>query len=223
MPKLTINRHISIILLSTFLISGCAHVSTVTQIVDLARSVIELVNTFSDNNKTFTKKVLDITQITQDGIKEGKSLTVIANFWEKHWLQVNEDYLELRHSLTEVKSKSEEYFLALEKSNTEILNDSLRTDDINKTHRLRADWQTEYNKALLNLENVEKMLISGNDYKIILRNAAGRAELLNTISELQNIAIQAHKLSISIESFELSAKNIFQTHDLNRNEDYSTN
>ncbi|WP_305952605.1 hypothetical protein [Emticicia oligotrophica] len=188
----------------------CTQVKNVKSIIDLATSVIEIINAFSESNVSFTNKVKETTELTSKTLNSGGDVKEVAIFWEKYWEEITTDYGNLNNQLSVIKDESLKYFAILDENNALIVDASLRQQDSLKTAQLRQRWDFEYQKASNRIAEIGVMITKGNDYNIILRNTAGRAEIIQSISALNDISYRADLLATDIRVFAINAKAIFQ-------------
>jgi hypothetical protein len=177
--------------------------------VDLSRTIINIIDDFSEANKQFANDVNDVVNTNNDAIRSKDNIVSVATNWENSWPKIHTDFDNLKKSLNEIHLKSIEYFTALKTGNAAIRDPQVKAEDSLKTGQLAQKWQVEYLKATANLDRVEAMLSAGDDYQILLRNNAVRAELSNSITALKGISNQANVLAANIQIFETNAKEIF--------------
>ncbi len=192
-------------------LAGCgANPQTVTGLIALAKSVIELVDTFAEKSDRFTQRVNKVTDITLGNLNTQQEIGPIAQFWEKQWMDIHTRFDELNEHLQEINQRSSLYFQALDENNAKISNDQLRQQDFEKNQEIKKRWEIEYQKALTSMASTQQMLQQGDDFMYLLRNEVMRSTINASIPSLKQIAGQAVVLSARIRSFEQTARTIFQ-------------
>lgn len=199
------------LIFALLLIIGCTpnSVKSVTSLLQLAKSVVILVDTFAQKSETFTNLVNKVSGLAQSSLKKGESIEKIAKFWEQQWQKIHNKYDELNTDLVKLHNKTFQYFQELESNNSMINDEKLKEEDLRRTLELKQQWEVEYKKALLELKNAEEMLKQGDDFMYILKNELIRSEVNSSIDRLDLISNQAINLSKSIDSFENNTKAIF--------------
>jgi hypothetical protein len=147
------------LLLSLLLALGaCQNPNNVTALIYLAKTVIQLIDTFSEKSDGFTDRVRKVTAMTTSSINENKDIGDIAKFWEKQWLDIHARFDDLEAHLHAINMKSLEYFQELDNNNALISDERLKAQDAAKTQEIKLKWQQEYQKAAASMENTKKML-----------------------------------------------------------------
>lgn len=186
-----------------------ATVKTVSQLASLGIEVVTLLKGCAELSQKFSTNVTEVNKGMEDGIRANKSVLELGKYWEKYWGDVHSDFDNLKGMLYETDRKSQEYFLELERNNSQMSNEVLKLEDNNKTTKLKEQYKTEYEKAVISINNSEKLMKDGDDIMLALRNDVLRSTMQNQISVLQNIANQSKTLSININYFSTNCIPLF--------------
>lgn len=209
-PFPLILRTFSLFCLLTF---GCCKFATKEGIVimlELSKAVIELITSFSENSDKLHQSVIKMTNATTQAVNEKQPVKDIALFWEENWDNIHEQFKPLEAQLKQIEVTTNQYFQKLDENNNKISDVNLKLADKEKTLQLKARWLVEYSKASNNINDVRLMLRKGNDYIQLLRNIALREEVEKSITDLNNISIQAENIASSIQDFKKNTLLIFQ-------------
>jgi hypothetical protein len=183
----------------------------VKDLIVLGTEIVEIINDFSEQSNGFATNVNEIQSTVVSGFKDGKSTNDIAVFWEGEWKGIHSKYDELKESLNVIDSKTNIYFEELTKNNLSISDSTLRKSDATQNFELRAKYNAEKQKAIESLNKAQEMLKKGDDLKYVLRNQVLRNAVEQNIQAVNDIALQAKNLSVSIQSFSSNCKPLFQS------------
>lgn len=176
-------------------------VKSVTQLVALGIEVVNLLKGCSELSQMFSTKVSQVNSGMEMGIKNNESILTLGKYWEKYWGDVHSGFDNLQSKLIETDMVSQQYFAELDRNNSLMNDPELKSQDMNKTLKLKEEYKIEYAKALSSLGASQKLLQDGDDILLALRNDILRSALNSQIDVLKNITSQSTALSQNIEYF----------------------
>ncbi|HVU54633.1 MAG TPA: hypothetical protein VHD83_06235 [Puia sp.] len=204
-------RLLSFSIFSCLILSSC-QLSQVSTLLNLSKSVLDLVDSFMKLHNEFTSHANEVISTTQKSLQaKENTLSDIAKFWDFQWDKIENQYASLSEQLQKIKMTSQQYFDMLDSNNRSINDTALRRMDFERTQIKRQQWNDQYNKAANNLKKAKKLVINGKDWLKIIANAAAREQLDSFIKEMEQMSYTAQfSLPAEIKDFETNAKNIFR-------------
>jgi hypothetical protein len=205
-------RHVlAVFLLSTLALNSC-QVSQVSTILNISKSVLDLVDSFMKLHDEFTSHANDVITTTQKSLEtKENALSDVARFWDFQWEKVEDQYTSLTRRLQQIKQVSQQYFELLDSNNIAITDTALRRMDFKRNEVKRKEWNDQYGKALDNLKKAKNLVIKGKDWLNVITNAAAREELDAFIKEMEQMSYTAQfTLPAEVRDFEANAKTIFR-------------
>lgn len=178
-----------------------ATVKTATQLASLGIEVVTLLKNCAELSHSFSTKVGDVNDGLEQGIKNNKSQLDLAKYWEKYWGDIHQDFDNLKGKLFEADRVSQQYFAEFDNNNSQISNAATKLEYTTKATKMKEEYKTEYQKAVVSINNSEKLLKDGDDVLLVLRNEVLINALNNQITVLKNISSQSNVLSQKMKNF----------------------
>ncbi len=183
----------------------------VKDLIALGTEIVDMMNDFSGQSNSFVSNINDIHNTTVRGFNENKSTKDIAIFWEEEWEGIHSKYNKLRNSLNSIDQRTNTYFEELTRNNLSITDSTLRQTDALQNAELRNRYNLERQRAIEGLNDAQEMLKKGDDFNYVLRNQVLRSSVEQNILAVDQIALQAKNLTLSIQTFTNNCKPLFQS------------
>jgi len=122
---------------------------------------------------------------------EGASLAIM---WENEWVKVHTKFNDLSQRFQTIKTAAGNYFQELDKITETITNAEIKALEQEKNRQLKEEWNTAYEQAASDLGALDGLINEGDDFEKRLQLALLRAELSDSIVQLQEVSIEAQNL-----------------------------
>lgn len=164
---------------------------------------------FEKNRQKFSSQVSQtIGEANESLSEENPNTEAIASDFEKEWNEIQKRYKKMKNDFDDVGKSSNAYFEHLNELAMKINREDLRQPELVKNKELLAVWQVQYAEAAKSIEAVDKVLLEGNDFHIVLVLSSVRDKIQKNIDNLNQLSAQAETLLKDLEAFTDAGRNL---------------
>lgn len=162
----------------------------------------------NDRQKTSTS-IAEAAEITNKELqKEKVDLRSVAKRWESDWDGVATKVKKLERDCNKVGRDAQNYFDELDKLASNMSDDNNKRAEAEKNKNLKTQWESAYQKAKEDIENLKNIKIKGDDFhnRLLMEELRGRLE--QSIDVLHDISTQAASILSQLQNLTREGNNL---------------